>query len=218
MSQLITNGTYNIFSVRPAATLYLTFTSDASGTNLTTWQENNAADQQWIIEGTDNRYQVQNVMYKNYISWTQDVAFVYADTNPFLWYVRNINGIFSPTDSMNSGWNVDDGYNDNNNPVIIYGDDPTTGIGSPWSLATISLPSSSSSASSTLTSTSTSTASTSPPSNTSSGGLAESDKITLGTAIGFGVPSIIIGIIGIKMWPNFKGWWKKKRPETYQLL
>ncbi|KAJ7130081.1 hypothetical protein C8R43DRAFT_1025726 [Mycena crocata] len=120
MSQIIPNGTYFISSQRPGASLFLDFTSASSGTNLTTCQYSGNADQQWNVAGSDPMYTVQNVRYKNYISWTQGNAFVFASPTPFTWYVRGYSGgyEFSPTADMGTGWNVDNGFTDNNNPVL----------------------------------------------------------------------------------------------------
>ncbi|OCH91139.1 hypothetical protein OBBRIDRAFT_792544 [Obba rivulosa] len=122
-SQVLAAGTYFIFGGTTGTALE--FADDTPGRNLTAWQYTGDANQQWNISGGSNSLLVQNVMTKQYISFSSTPSgpqYVTADSQPFDWFVEEINGtfFFSPNPTFTSSWNVDGGFIADNTPVIVF--------------------------------------------------------------------------------------------------
>jgi len=200
-------GTYYIYAQGPG--VFLEFADGAEGTNLTTWQYTGDTSQQWQVSGNSSTfYTFQNVRYGTYISYTSSATYLTASQTQYDWYIEAIRGgyIFSPNPSYSSFWNVDDGFTNNNNPVILY---PGGNI---WMFNSAISNQSSSITSSTITGSSSSSSTTGSSANFSSssglpgtfttsasqsGGGDEGNKISLGVGIGIGIPSFIVATISM---------------------
>ncbi|KIM81623.1 hypothetical protein PILCRDRAFT_497919 [Piloderma croceum F 1598] len=116
------DGTYYIYA--QGLGVFLEFADGTEGTNLTTWKFSGNQSQQWQVAGNSSTsYTFQNVLYQNYFFFTSSAAYLAASLTPYNWYIEGFGGgyIFAPDPSFNSFWNVDDGFTNDNNPIILYG-------------------------------------------------------------------------------------------------